>query len=516
MRRDLSRFVDTTFDLLVIGAGIHGACVAWDACLRGLSVAIVDQDDFGAATSANSLGIVHGGLRYLARGNLPRMLESIRERSALLRIAPRLVEPLPVLVPTYRGLSRGRMATRMALALNDLGSRGRNRGLDPERWIPGGRLVSREESLRLFPGFPPERLTGGALWYDARLRHPERLTLSFLQSAARRGCVPANYLRVDRLRVNGGVVQGATVTDRISGRELELRSQAVVVAAGPWTRELTERSTPEKKSPATHRRALAVNLVIGRRLADVAVGVQARTGLAEDPVCGGHRFLFVVPRGPTTLLGTWYAVDEGSETRALCERGVRSLLREFNEACPGVRLLPVDVVRSQWGWLPLKGGLEAGRATALAERPRIMDHASTDGIRRLLSVEGVKYTTARRVAERVVDGVFSNLGRISPPCRTADLRLDEPGSETYLEPNGAVARADIIHAIREEMALKLSDIVFRRSHLGTLPMVSRITLEQMSQVAGAELGWNASRQEAEVEDVIRQFGIVSSAVEAVR
>jgi glycerol-3-phosphate dehydrogenase len=145
-----------------------------------------------------------------------------------------------------------------------------------------------------------------------------------------------------------------------------------------------------------------------------------------------------------------------------------------------------------------------------------MDHASTDGIRRLLSVEGVKYTTARRVAERVVDGVFNNLGRISPPCRTADLRLDEPGSETYLEPNGAVARADIIHAIREEMALKLSDIVFRRSHLGTLPMVSRITLEQMSHVAGAELGWNASRQEAEVEDVIRQFGIVSSAVEAVR
>jgi glycerol-3-phosphate dehydrogenase len=316
--------------------------------------------------------------------------------------------------------------------------------------------------------------------------------------------------------VNGGVVQGAAVTDRISGRELELRSQAVVVAAGPWTRELTERITPEKRGPATHRRALAVNLVIGRRLADVAVGVQARTGLAEDPVCGGHRFLFVVPQGPTTLLGTWYAVDEGSETRALCERGVRSLLREFNEACPGVRLLPVDVVRSQWGWLPLKGGLEAGRATALAERPRIMDHASTDGIRRLLSVEGVKYTTARRVAERVVDGVFNNLGRISPPCRTADLRLDEPGSETYLEPNGAVARADIIHAIREEMALKLSDIVFRRSHLGTLPMVSRITLEQMSHVAGAELGWNASRQEAEVEDVIRQFGIVSSAVEAVR
>src|SRR5918992_3088148 len=104
MRRDLSSLFSPVFDLLVIGAGIHGACIAWDACLRGLRVALVDRSDFGAATSANSLGIVHGGLRYLTRADLPRMLESIRERSTLLRIAPGLVEPLPFLIPTYRGL----------------------------------------------------------------------------------------------------------------------------------------------------------------------------------------------------------------------------------------------------------------------------------------------------------------------------------------------------------------------------------------------------------------------------
>src|SRR5688572_30241324 len=179
MRRDIPRLADTTFDLLIVGAGIYGACVAWDACLRGLSVAVVDQDDFGAATSANSLGIVHGGLRHLARGDLPRMLESTRERSALLRIAPGLVEPLPVLVPTYRDISRGRLAHGLALAVNDLVSWSRNRGLEPDRRIPRGRLISQEECLRLFPAFSIEGLTGGALWYDARLRHPERLTLSF-------------------------------------------------------------------------------------------------------------------------------------------------------------------------------------------------------------------------------------------------------------------------------------------------------------------------------------------------
>src|ERR687894_2810306 len=120
MRRDIPRLADTPFDLLVVGAGIFGACAAWDASLRGLSVAVVDQGDFGAGTSANSLRIIHGGLRYLARGDLPRMRESIRERSTLLRIAPGLVEPLPVLIPTYgRGL-RGRPAMRLALVLNEL------------------------------------------------------------------------------------------------------------------------------------------------------------------------------------------------------------------------------------------------------------------------------------------------------------------------------------------------------------------------------------------------------------
>jgi glycerol-3-phosphate dehydrogenase len=515
LRRDLSRLVDTTFDLLVIGAGIHGACIAWDASLRGLSVAIVDQDDFGAATSANSLGIVHGGLRYLARGDLPRMMESIRERSALLRIAPGLVEPLPVLVPTYRGMARNRVAHGIALALNDLVSRGRNRGLDPNRLIPRGRLVSRQECLRLFPGFIDQGLTGGALWYDARLCHPERLTLSFLHSAARRGCMPANYLRVSRLRVHQGKVQGASVTDRVSGRELEIRSRAVVVAAGPWSRELIESSIPVREQPGDRRRALAVNVVLGRRLSEVAIGVQAQSGPAEDPVCGGHRFLFVAPQGATTLLGTWYGIAEPDEARPVREHGVRSLLRELNEACPGIGLSTSDVVRSQWGWLPLKEGRESGRATALAERPRIVDHGSTNGVRQLLSVEGVKYTTARRVAERVVDRVFGSLGRSSPPCQTTEVRLDEQGSETSLHPDGSVTPEQIRHAIREEMALKLSDIVFRRSHLGTVLRPDRATMEAVGRAAGAELGWDATRQEAEVEEVMRRFEVPDLAVETV-
>jgi glycerol-3-phosphate dehydrogenase len=515
MRRDLPGLAHTTFDLLVVGAGIHGACAAWDATLRGLTVALVDQDDFGAGTSANSLRIVHGGLRYLARGNLARMRESIRERSTLLRIAPSLVEPLPVLVPMYGIGSRGRLALGAALKLNDLASWARNQDLDPARLIPRGRLISRDECLRLFPSFAAEGLTGGALWYDAQLLHPERLTLSFVRAAADRGAVPANYVRVDRLRARDGVVRGAHATDRVTGAEFDIEARAVLVAAGPWTRDVMA-TAADTWSPVTPpKRALGLNLVVGRRLAEVAVGVRARSGRQEDPVGGGRRFLFLAPQGEATLLGTWYTLAGASDVAAARASGTRALLQEFNDACPGLRLTDRDIVRCHWGWLPLKAGNEPGRPDALAERPRVVDHGRTHGLRHLISVEGVKYTTARRVAERAVDRVFRSLGRMSPSCRTAEVRL--PGAETKvsLEPGAEAARAEIVRAVREEMAVNLGDIVFRRTALGAAPGPERATAVEAARVAGEELGWDRSRQEAEVDAVMRQAGVPGPAMETV-
>lgn len=515
MRRDPARLADTAFDLLVIGAGIHGACAAWDAALRGLSVAIVDQNDFGSGTSANSLRIVHGGFRYLTRGDLFRMRESIRERSTLLRIARGLVEPLPVLVPVYGIGARGRVALGTALALNDLTSWSRNRNLDPERLIPRGRLVSRDECLRLFPGFAADGLTGGALWFDAQLLHPERLTLSFVQAADTLGAIPANYVRIDSLRIRDGTVHGARATDRLTGTEFDIEARSVLVAAGPWTRDMiatvADHARPLHPSP---ERAMGLNLVIGRRLSEVAVGVRARTTRRADPVGGGRRFLFLAPQGNATLLGTWYtmAEDELASARAV---GIRALLQEFNAACPGLRLSLDDVVRCQWGWLPLRAGNEPGRADALAERARIIDHGRKQGPARLISVEGVKYTTARRVAEQAIDKVFKSLGRVSPLCRTADLRLPGAQASVSLQPALAADTATVLCAVRDEMAVKLDDIVFRRTTLGTAPGPDRAVVEQVARVAGAELGWNSLRQEAEIDAVMRQAGLTDAALEAV-
>jgi glycerol-3-phosphate dehydrogenase len=258
---------------------------------------------------------------------------------------------------------------------------------------------------------------------------------------------------------------------------------------------------------------MGLNLVIGRKLADVAFGVRSRSGRREDPVCGGHRFLFSVPQGKGTALGTWYTRDAG-DSGADRDRGISTLLGEFNDACPGLELSPGDVVRCQWGWLPLRGGQEPGRPDALAERPRIADHGR-QGVRHLLSVEGVKYTTARLVAEQAVDRVCVSLGRTSPPCCTSQVRLPGAEDRAPVEPGAMPAREEIVRTVREEMAVTLTDIVFRRTALGAVPGPDRTAVEAAARMAGSELGWDRLRQEAEIDTVLRQTGVPGPTLEVV-
>jgi len=514
MRRDLPQLADRQFDVLVVGGGVQGATIAWDASLRGLSVALVDQSDFGSGTSANSLRIVHGGLRYLSRADFPRMRESIRERSALLRIAPDLVEPLPVLIPTSGNSPlQSRFAFALALAANDLVSWNRNRGIEAHRHLPRSRLVSRAECLRQFPWFAGVRLAGGAIWYDARLRQPHRLTLSFVCSASRQGAVPANYVRVDGLLTGKAGVEGAAVTDIIGGKAFEIRARALVVAAGPWTTGVIASTLGQGQPKVGPTKAFALNLVLGRRLSEVAVGVQSQRPAGRAPGSGGNRFLFIHPQARSTLLGTWYSVSETEGVSGLCTRGAHELLDEVNAACHGLSLTAADIVRYQWGWLPLKAGREAGSPLELAERPFIVDHGSGNGIRHLFSVEGVKYTTARAVAERVVDQVARDLGAGAAACRTAETRLVESKAALDLHSDGTMNRATILRAIREEMALKLSDIVLRRYDGGVLPALPRRLVAEVAEVAGSELGWTAQQQLSEIEEVLRQANSVPTVME---
>ena len=501
MRRDLNDLGGVEHDILVIGGGIQGACIAWDAALRGLDVALVERDDFGAATSANSLRIVHGGIRYLARGDLARMRDSIRERSALLRVAPGLVEPLPVLIPTGHPGVPGKAAFSAALALTHLLSPARNRHLDPSRRIAAGRILSRSECVRLFPALGSDSFSGGALWYDARMTRPERLTLAFVMSAASAGARVANHAEVEGFEVESGAVRSVRVVDRLTGRRHEVRARQVVIAAGPWTEALAARAGKSVgPPPGVPRHALAVNLVVGRRLAEVAVGLRSSAPSEGDPGGSGGRFLFLAPQERSTLLGTWYGVaHDGEDPGPALDRGAEALLAEFNRTCPGLGLSRSDVVGRQGGRLPLKAGLEAGPSASLAERPRLGGRQGP-GPANLLTVEAVKYTTARAVAQEVVDAVLASMGLRPRACRTAETPL--VGAELSQGDRLPLERR-IVHAAREEMAVTLNDVVYRRTELGDPPGPDRETIELAARIAGDALGWDEGRRAAEEASVLR-------------
>src|SRR5258708_7782203 len=191
--RDFDALGETTFDILVVGGGIHGLATALDASARGLKVGLVEAGDFAAATSFNHQRTAHGGLRSLQSGRLDRARESIHERRALARIAPRLLRPLPFIVGTYRSWIKSRLALRAGFRVDRWLGRHRNDGLEPELHLPRARLISRAATLKLFPGVRPDGLTGGANWYGYPLGHTNRLAIAFAEGADARGARLVNY-----------------------------------------------------------------------------------------------------------------------------------------------------------------------------------------------------------------------------------------------------------------------------------------------------------------------------------
>src|SRR6478672_12210963 len=230
--RDLTRFDGTTYDVLVIGGGIHGLACAYEAVSRGLRTALVEAADLASGASFNHQKTAHGGLRSLGSGHLQRARESIRERRALARIAPWFLRPLPFLIGTYRSVAKNRLALRAAFKLDAWLGRRRNDGLEPELHLPTARLVSKAATLKLFAGIRPDGLTGGAQWYDYQMVEADRLTFAFAAAADRAGADLANHVEAIAAVKEGSRIAGMTARDGLSGRTLTIRASITLNAAG--------------------------------------------------------------------------------------------------------------------------------------------------------------------------------------------------------------------------------------------------------------------------------------------
>ncbi len=475
MRRDLSALADDELDLVVVGGGIYGVAAAWDAAQRGLAVALVERDDFGAATSWNSLKTIHGGMRYLQKARLGRLRESAHERRALLTIAPALVRPLDFIVPTFGHGLTGREALALALRLYDWLTPDRNDGLPEGARIPTGRTVAVREALELVPGLDPGGLTGAAVWSDAQASSTERLTLGFVLAAAAAGARVTNHAEVlEALRARGRVV-GVLVRDGMSGKTIEVKARVVLNAAGPWVDEVLERAGVRRTAAPLLR---ARNLVLDRvPTLPHAIGAKSR-----------GRFLFIVPWEGRTLVGTDYQPAETTPGDP------QAFLAEADRAFPWASLAGSRVALVHEGLVPGRVG-----ASGLATRPRLHDHEAEDDLPGLVSLQGVKYTTARAVAERAVDLVLRRLGRPAASCRTAVTIL--PGAR-LLQGN---LESRTREAVRQEMALTLPDAVLRRLDLGTAGRPPEADIDVVCRAMAGELGWDAERQQRERDALDRTY-----------
>jgi glycerol-3-phosphate dehydrogenase len=540
MIRDVDRLSGRTFDLLVVGGGVYGLAIAYDAAQRGLAVALIERSDLGGGNSFNHLRTIHGGLRYLQTLDIRRARESVRERATLARIAPHAVRPMPFVLPVYRSLKAGRLAFRAGLALDALVAFDRNRGVPAPLRLPRGRIVSRAEAIQQFPSLRRQGLTGAAVWYDYITPESDRLTFSFGLAAHEHGAVIANYVEALSPLVNEKRVIGVRARDRLSGASFDISANLTVNATGAAIDAFLKPLDVSMHLPLLK----AMNLVTRREAGAEALGGRAPSG----------RHLFLVPWRGRAVLGTWESGQVAEPDGAsLSQADVESFVAELNHAFPALDLTIKDVALVHQGVVPAavtQSGLK------LEGHDRVRDHTA-DGVEGVISVAGTKYTTVRAVAERIVDLALKKLSRPPAPCMTArrplpggsirdwaltiaearrdhdtelpsdtiphlvsaygsryrdllELASKQQAWRTRVADDSPVIGAELIWAVRKEMAVTLRDAVIRRTPLGAVGYPGDAPVERAAAIIAQELDWSDTRRRDEIAAVKRFYELTTT------
>ncbi len=543
LKRFIENYSGETFDVLVIGGGITGAAVAYDAASRGLSVALVEKQDFGCATSAATSKLIHGGLRYLANGEFHIVRESLRERRTLENIAPNFVYPIPIFIPCYnKGITKYTWAMRAGMLLFDLLSYDKGRTWDKNKKIPSHQTIPPRKAVELEPIIPKAGLKRVFCYYDCASLFPERLTLAFIKSAVKHGAKVSNYCKVEEFIFsdsNKKEISGVKVKDLINNRESELKSKLTVNCGGPWADLILNKIQKDNASKRI-RRSEGIH-IITRKLVN-------HNMIAMMPSSKKH--FFIIPWRGHTLIGTTDKEYEGSpDVYKVTKKAIDELLQTVNDALQGTAKIEYkDVIHAYGGLRPLAGD-SAKSVYGSSRKYEIHDNAK-DEVEGLITVEGGKYTTSRNLAENVMKMVSAKLklpeGKTITDkahlasCEIADMNafIDELKKE-YNDFSGntveclaryygnecrevlELARKDssladtvnsdgeipaqIIYALRNEMALKLKDIFLRRTGIGTLGNPGDDVIAKVADLAARELHWDEARKKKEIEEIKETF-----------
>jgi len=558
MKRNLEAAAGQRYQLIVVGGGVTGACVARDAAMRGLSVLLLEKDDFAGATSAASSKLIHGGLRYLQNFEIGLVRTSLKERRIWSQNAPHLVQPLTFLLPTRQGGFKSRMVQSVGLRLYDWLAYDRSREERPEKALPDHKKLSREEVLTLEPGLASDDLTGAMMFYDYQMVSPERLALECILDAVEHGAHVANYAEATRFLHDDNRITGVEVRDRRPPAPAEghatyrIEGGLVINAAGPWADLIMGklREGEPAAGPGRHLiRSKGIHLV-----------TRSLTNGHAIAIVDEHAHFFILPWRGHSLLGTTDTVYQGDPDKVhVSERDIVDFLSVVNRGYPAAKLRRSDV---QFFYAGLRPIVEKNPAEETAESDQqdaytasraaeVYDHEEEEGLPGVITAIGGKWTTSRNLAESVVVLAVKKLDAGRRPCTTESTptyggrmedfaafseaavadhpalpahairhlarnygsRLDDIA--TFAENDPALAQpvakqlpdiaAEIVHAVRHEMAYTLDDVLFRRTGLGTLGSPGRDAVARVADIMGKELGWDAAVRTREIDRVMGKF-----------
>jgi glycerol-3-phosphate dehydrogenase len=487
------------WDMVIIGGGATGVGVAVDAASRGYEVLLLEQSDFGKGTSSRSTKLVHGGVRYLEQGNISLVMEALKERGYLRQNAPHLVSDLAFVVPNYDWWEAPFYGVGLKLYNLLAGKYG----------FGSSQILSREETLQRLPTIKTEGLRGGVVYYDGQF-DDSRLLVNLAQTAAEQGATLLNYLQVTGLEKNGEeFVDTVLAHDLESGNHLPIGAKVVVNATGPFSDAVRRMADPQARPMIAPSQG--IHLVFDRSFlaGDSAIMV---------PHTSDGRVMFAIPWHGHTVVGTTDTpIAEATLEPVAMEQEI-----EFILATAALYLAHAprrsDVLSVFTGIRPLVRSGDASNTSALSRDHTIhIDHTG------LLTIAGGKWTTYRNMAEDCVNqaatlarlpdqtcitrtlnvhgfhnhpGKFGHLGVYgSDAPAIQDLMRARPELAEQLHPDLPYVAAQVVWAVREEMARKVEDVLARRTRALFLNSKAAIAMApRVSELMAQELGWSASRQ----------------------
>jgi len=537
MERFIEKHKEGKFDLIIIGGGITGAALAYEASSRGLKVALFEKGDYGAATSSATSKLIHGGLRYLKNFELGLVRESLKERKILSNIAPNFIYPIPFMIPTYKSRKTQKLILSIGLLMYDILGYDKKQTLDPSKKIPHFRTLSPEETRTMENIVPTKDLSGTMIFYDYQNIFPERLTLAFLKSAENRGAKLSNYAEVTGFWKHGDKIKGVVVKDNMVKKSYRFNADLIVNCTGPWADRIIQ-TAAKKKTEHAIRRSEGIH-IITRKLSSIH---------AVSQITANERHIMVIPWRNHALIGTTDKEYFGNpEDYRVTKESILELLHDVNENY-AVNLKYEDVLFYYGGLRPLTD-TESDNSYKSSRKYEIFDNAD-EGLDGMITVEGGKYTTSRKLAENVMELIQKKLKIELPssvsqseflygseipdmdlfleklqkdyqdfPLQTLSFLGKNFGTEAHtlfqmarkhtelseiLNDDGEIL-AEVAYAIEKESALYLSDILFRRTGIGGLGHPGKEVLQKVASLAGKMLNWDKKTLKSEIRKAEERF-----------